>query len=167
MISVKSSPAQPPETPPAHIDVSAVPAPAPALPPTPAVAAAPPPSAEAARPIDASPPRIPAQISISKPMARTALSFVGADPDAEAIWFAAINDPSFSPHDRQDLIEDLNEEGFPDPKHITPDDLPLIVNRLALIEELAPDAMDDTNAAAFAEAYKDLVNMYARLTQQQ
>jgi hypothetical protein len=37
------------------------------------------------------------------------------------------------------------------------------VNRIQLIEELAPDAMDDVNAAAFQEAYKDLVNMYVRL----
>jgi divalent metal cation (Fe/Co/Zn/Cd) transporter len=40
----------------------------------------------------------------------------------------------------------------------------LIVNRLALIEQLAPESMDDVNAAAFAEAYKDLVDMYRRLT---
>jgi len=39
------------------------------------------------------------------------------------------------------------------------------VSRLQLIETLAPQAADDTNAAAFAEAYKDLVNMYAKLTQ--
>ena len=62
-------------------------------------------------------------------------------------------------------IEDLNEEGFADPKNLTPDDLPLILTRLALIEEHAPDAMDEVNAAAFAEAYKDLMNMAARLMQ--
>jgi hypothetical protein len=99
-------------------------------------------------------------------VARTALAYVGADPEAEEVWAAAINDPSLSAHARQDLIEDLNEDGFPDPKHVTPDDLPLIVSRLALIEELAPDAMDQVNADAFAEAYKDLVNMYGRLTEQ-
>jgi hypothetical protein len=37
---------------------------------------------------------------------------------------------------------------------------------LALIEALAKDSMDDTKAAAFAEAYKDLVNMYARVVEQ-
>ena len=97
-----------------------------------------------------------------KPLAREALELVGVDPMAEAFWLQAINSPDVSAHDRSDLIEDLNEEGFADPKHLTPDDLPLIVSRLALIEREAPFAMDETNAAAFAEAYKDLVNMYER-----
>src|SRR5262249_46324725 len=94
-----------------------------------------------------------------KPIERVALSYVGADPAAEAIWFKAINDPQISAHDRSDLIEDLNEEGFENPHNPTFDDLPLIENRLAIIETLAPDSMDDVNAAAFAEAYKDLINM--------
>jgi hypothetical protein len=101
-----------------------------------------------------------------KPIARQALTLVGADPVAEQIWIASINDPTISPHDRQDLIEDLNEEGFDDPKNLTPDDLPLIENRIALIEDLAPGSMDDVNAAAFAEAYKDLVNMHAKVAGQ-
>lgn len=66
----------------------------------------------------------------------------------------------------EDLIEDLNEEGFEDPKHPTEEELPLIVNRLLTIEELAPNAMDQVNADSFAEAYKDLWNMYLRLTRQ-
>ena len=99
-----------------------------------------------------------------KPLEREALAFVGADPMAEAIWLGAINSPDVSAHDRSDLIEDLNEDGFADPKNLTRDDLPLIVNRLELIEREAPYAMDDVNAAAFAEAYKDLVNMYAKVT---
>jgi hypothetical protein len=111
------------------------------------------------RPVDEAGPIVPV------PVAREALVFVGADPEAEAVWFAAINDPTMSAHDRSDLIEDLNEEGFADPQHLTEDDLPLIARRLALIEEVAADAMDDTNAAAFAEAYKDLLNMYARLVE--
>jgi hypothetical protein len=94
--------------------------------------------------------------------ARRALSLVGIDPDAEAVWAGAINDPSRTAHERQDLIEDLNEDGFPDPKHVTAEDLPLIESRLALIEQFAPEAMDDVNAAAFAEAYKDLMDMYGR-----
>jgi hypothetical protein len=100
---------------------------------------------------------------IPVPQARLALSFVGADPVAEELWVAAINDPSLPPEARKDLIEDLNEDGFPNPKHITEDDLPLIMNRLELITTLAPDSMDDVNAAAFAEAYKDLINMAFRL----
>jgi hypothetical protein len=57
------------------------------------------------------------------------------------------------------LIEDLNEDGLVDPKHPTVDDMPIIEYRISLIEELAPDAADDVNAKAFAEAYKDLVNL--------
>jgi hypothetical protein len=102
---------------------------------------------------------------VALPVARQALSWVGADADAEEVWVAAINDPNMPPEARKDLIEDLNEEGFEDPKHLTRDDLPLIVNRLQLIEQLAPDSVDDTNAAAFAEAYKDLLHMFAKLAQ--
>jgi hypothetical protein len=96
---------------------------------------------------------------LQDPMARIALSAVGANADAEKYWYSAINDPSLPAHERQDLIEDLNETGLIDPRHPTPEDLPLIVNRLALIEQLAPQAMDEVNLAAFQEAYKDLVNL--------
>ena len=89
--------------------------------------------------------------------------FVGADPEAEAVWVDAINNPDLPARERQDLIEDLNEEGFADPKNLTPDDLPLILSRLELIEQYAPSAMDEVNLAAFMEAYKDLMNMAARL----
>ena len=97
------------------------------------------------------------------PLAREALCLVGADPEAEEYWIGAINDASLAGHERQDLIEDLNEEGFADPKHPTVADLPLILSRIQIIEELAPDAMDKVNADAFSEAYKDLVNMYGKL----
>ena len=80
-------------------------------------------------------------------------------------WYGAINDPNLSAHERQDLIEDLNEEGFTNPKNLTADDLPLIMSRLEIIEELAPDAMDQVNADAFVEAYKDLINMAAKASQ--
>jgi hypothetical protein len=103
---------------------------------------------------------------VQAPEARFALSYVGADELAEEIWSAAINDLSIPPNERQDLIEDLNEDGFPDPHNITIDDLPLILSRLALIEQFAPDALDDVNAEAFAEAYKDLVKMVGSLTEE-
>ena len=48
---------------------------------------------------------------------------------------------------------------FPDPHHITKDDIPLVLSRIDLLEQIGPAAMDDTNAAAFSEAYKDLTNM--------
>ena len=97
-------------------------------------------------------------------LARAALASVGIDPVAEQYWVMAINDPTLGEHEREDLIEDLNEEGFEDPKNPTIEELPIIINRLQIIEENAPFAMDEVNARSFAEAYKDLVNMYARLT---
>jgi hypothetical protein len=97
-------------------------------------------------------------------LAREALSYVGIDPDAEEYWIGCINDPSLSANERQNLIEDLNEDGLSDPRHPTLNDLPVIMNRLWLIEEIADDAMDQVNADAFQEAYKDLVNMYEALT---
>lgn len=93
------------------------------------------------------------------PLAREALSLVGADPVAEAYWLEAINDARLSAEERQNLIEDLNEDGLTDAKHPTVDDLPLIINRLLLIEDLAPDAVDKVSFDAFQEAYKDLLNL--------
>ncbi|HMN42645.1 MAG TPA: hypothetical protein PKE29_17530, partial [Phycisphaerales bacterium] len=96
-------------------------------------------------------------------LGRLALAFVGTDPDAEALWLAIINDPDIDPEARRDLIEDLNEDGFPDPDNLTPEHLPLIEARLALLDKLIPEPMDDTNAEAFAEARKDLIEMRDRL----
>jgi hypothetical protein len=98
-------------------------------------------------------------------LAREALKSVGADAGAETVWITAINDPGLTSQQRSDLIEDLNEEGFADPKHVTPDELPLVLNRIELIEQLAPDAMDQTNLDAFEEAYKDLTNIAEKLMQ--
>jgi hypothetical protein len=96
-----------------------------------------------------------------EPDARAALSLVGIDPDAEQYWAEAIFDPNRSDKEREDLMEDLNEEGFADPQNPGPDDLPLIVNRLRIIEAVAPDA-DEFMVEHLAEAYKDLAEMYAR-----
>jgi hypothetical protein len=96
---------------------------------------------------------------LADPLARVALAFVGMDSEAEAYWFEAINNPALSAHERQDLIEDLNEDGLSDPKRPTMDDLPVILNRLLIIEEVGIEPMDEVNAAAFQEAYKDLVNL--------
>lgn len=96
---------------------------------------------------------------IQDPDAREALSLVGADPEAEAYWAAAINNPNLPAEERKDLIEDLNEDGLSDPKNPGAADLPLILNRLELIDELAPYAMDRVNADAFQEAQKDLLGM--------
>src|SRR5205807_10278451 len=83
----------------------------------------------------------------------------GLDSDAEVVWMAAVNDPDVPAEIRKDLIEDLNEEGFADPLNPTEDDLPLILSRMEMIEAIAPESLDEVNASAFAEAYKDLVKM--------
>jgi hypothetical protein len=103
---------------------------------------------------------------LADPDARVALAFVGVDPDAEAYWEEAIFDPGLPDKERDDLMEDLNEVGFADPKNPGPDDLPLILNRLALIEQLAPYT-DEFMARHLGEAYKDLMNMAARATRNQ
>ncbi len=96
---------------------------------------------------------------ILDPVARRALSLVGADAEAEAYWLSTINDPETPAEMRKDLIEDLTVYGLSDPKNPTPEDIPLIWSRIELIEEIAPGAMDEVNAAAFAQAYKDLMNL--------
>ena len=96
--------------------------------------------------------------------ARAALAMIGYDPAADAVYIQLINDPTVSANDRHNLIEDLNEDGFPDPDNPTVDDLPMIEYRIDLIDDHAPYAMDKTNADAFKEARKDLVNMANRLT---
>jgi hypothetical protein len=98
-----------------------------------------------------------------EPLARLALSFVGADAQANTFYQQAINDPLLTKSHRKNLIEDLNQDGFPDARNLSARDLSLIESRLALVEQLAASPMDDVNAAAFREAYKDLVNMRARI----
>ena len=94
---------------------------------------------------------------------RVALKKVGMDADAQTMWLRAINEPAVPAKERQNLIEDLNEEGFPDPKQLTIDDLPLVVTRLELIERVLPQTTDQTNIAAFKEAQKDLLQMQTKL----
>jgi hypothetical protein len=101
-----------------------------------------------------------------EPLARLALNFVGADAQANAFYQQAINDPVLTRSHRKNLIEDLNQDGFADTRNLTANDLPLIQARIALIEQLAPSALDEVNTAAFQEAYKDLVNMRAKVIAQ-
>jgi hypothetical protein len=100
-----------------------------------------------------------------EPLARLALSYVGADAQANEFYQQAINDMSLAKGHRKNLIEDLNEDGFSDLKNLGARDLPLIENRIELIKQLAPQATDPINIAAFKEAFKDLVNMRARVQQ--
>jgi hypothetical protein len=97
---------------------------------------------------------------IQDPDARVALSLVGADPVAEQYWLAAIYDTSLSDHERENLMEDLNEEGLSNPKHPTPEDLVLIRNRLPAIEN-AWGGADPFMQRHLWEAYKDLVKLLA------
>ena len=97
---------------------------------------------------------------VQDPVARIALSFVGVDSEAEAYWLGAIYDSNLPDQEREDLMEDLNEDGLSDPKHPGPQDIPLILNRIALIEEIAPTA-DPFMQDHLGEAYKDLNNMLA------
>ena len=98
-----------------------------------------------------------------EPLARLALSFVGADALANEFYQKAINDMSLPKDDRKNLIEDLNQDGFANKKNLSANDLPLIENRIALIEQLAPSATDPVNLAAFKEAHKDLLKMRERI----
>jgi hypothetical protein len=98
---------------------------------------------------------------VQDPLAREALTLVGIDSDAEAYWFAAIQDASLPQSERQDLIDDLNEEGLPDPKHPTLDDLPLILSRLEVLEAIAPSVPDGLD---WQECYDDLLNLAAVAT---
>lgn len=97
---------------------------------------------------------------LQDPDAREALTWVGADPEAEAYWLEAIFDPNLPAQEREDLMEDLNENGLSDPRHPGPEDVPLILNRLALIEEIAPYG-DNFMQEHLGEAYKDLANLLA------
>jgi hypothetical protein len=97
---------------------------------------------------------------LKDPVARFVMSFVGADADAEAYWLEAIFDASLPDKEREDLIEDLNEEGLSDHKQPGPEDFPLIMNRIVILEEIAPYA-DDFMLPHVAEAYKDLWNLAA------
>ena len=54
----------------------------------------------------------------------------------------------------------LFRSGLSDPKHPGPEDLPVILNRLAIIEQLVPQA-DPFMLEHLGEAYKDLNNLLA------
>jgi hypothetical protein len=100
-------------------------------------------------------------------MARDALAYVGVDAAAEEYWLEAIFDPDLpNGEEREDLMEDMNEVGFEQPNHPGPDDIPLILSRLAIIEEVAASGeMDDFMIEHLGEAHKDLVNMYIKASQ--
>ncbi len=81
-----------------------------------------------------------------------ALPYVGNDPLADAVWFDAITDPTVPAAERRALITDLAADGLSDAQPVTDDDVALIRGRLALIEQIAPDAADAATAAALDQA---------------
>ena len=163
-IEIPVSASQPPTAPAPVVVKSASPVEMPVVEAKPVVQAKPGPQklpVQSAQPADANPPLVINGYVVQDPAARAALSFVGTDPDATQYWMGAINDLSMPPEERKDLIEDLNEDGLSDPQNPGVQDLPLIVNRIRLIEQLAPQQTDPVNIAAFGEAYKDLNDMLA------
>jgi type II secretory pathway pseudopilin PulG len=100
----------------------------------------------------------PARRELQDPLARVALGMVGADADAEAYWLDAIYNPDLPDQEREDLMEDLNEDGLSDPRHPGPWDYPLIMNRITLIDQIVPTA-DQFMLPHLWEAYKDLWNL--------
>ena len=102
----------------------------------------------------------PPKEQLADPLARGALSLVGVDPDAEQYWMGAIFDSSLPDQEREDLMEDLNEEGLSDPRHPTPDDLVLIRNRMVILDDvLQYAAADSFMLEHLMEPYKDLWNL--------
>lgn len=166
--SAKEPAGQPATSQPATTPVATQSESTPAVPPTetPAVAAAPAAPSDAqghrVKPADTAQAEPSMKINgyeVQDPLARVALAEIGSDSVAEAYWIGAINDSSLPAEERKDLIEDLNEDGLSDPHHPSAQDMPLILRRIRLIEQLAPSAMDDVNRDALAEAYKDLVGL--------
>lgn len=96
-------------------------------------------------------------------LGRVGLNYVGAANDpandqAVQLFHTAINDPSISPEQRRNLIEDLNEAGLSNPRHPTPEDLKMIAKRNTLIRvyQQQPYVQNDPVANnAFQEAGKD------------
>jgi len=91
-------------------------------------------------------------------LARAAVTSVGVNPDSDQYWLAAITDENLSAEDRRELILALN-----DVRRTGPDDLPLIASRIALIEQAAPQAVDEADAAAFQEVYRELLIAFTSL----
>jgi hypothetical protein len=98
-------------------------------------------------------------------LGRVALAYVGANEQAIQLYHSAINDPSLSPDQRRNLIEDLNQDGLSNRRNPTADDLKIIANRYELTQAYLqqPYVQNDPVATvAFQEALKDLTQMLQR-----
>lgn len=102
-----------------------------------------------------------------EPLARVALTYVGANGQAAQLWHTAINDPTLKPAQRRELVLDLDQDGLQNDKTPTPADLPIVANRLSLTQAyLQQDYVqnDPLLNKAFLEANKDLQKLLERGT---
>lgn len=98
---------------------------------------------------------------------RIGLTYIGtannqANDQAVQLFHAAINDPSLSPDQRRNLIEDLNQDGLSNRRNPTPDDLKIIANRYELAQAYLQQPYvqnDPVVTDAFQEALRDLAHM--------
>ena len=100
-----------------------------------------------------------------EPLARVALSYVGANPQALDLFHTAVLDPALLPDQKRNLVEDLNQDGISNRKAPTPEDLQVITKRYELTQAyLQQDYVQNDNLlnAAFREADKDLRKMLER-----
>ena len=58
-----------------------------------------------------------------EPLARVALAYVGANPQAAEVFHTAVLDQTLSRTIRRELVEDLNQDGLSNKKNPTPEDL--------------------------------------------
>ncbi|MBI4324509.1 MAG: hypothetical protein HY674_04525 [Chloroflexi bacterium] len=97
-----------------------------------------------------------------EPLARLALTFVGANQQAGELFHTAVLDQALLPDQKRELVEDLNQDGLSSQKAPTPEDLKIIAGRYALTQAyLQQDYVqsDQVLNEAFREADKDLRNM--------
>ncbi len=100
-----------------------------------------------------------------EPLARVALTYVGANPQALGMFHTALLDPALLPDQKRNLVEDLNQDGISNRKAPTPEDLQIITKRYEITQAyLQQDYVQNDRVlnAAFREADKDLRKLLER-----
>ena len=97
--------------------------------------------------------------SIKEPLARVALFYTGQNQQATEMFNTIINDNGLPVDLRREMAEDLNQDGFVNEKHPTPEDIKLVGSRLKLIDKYLGTVADPKIHAGFMEAQKDLLDM--------